>query len=112
MKKLLKILAAGLLIGANAAYAECGRPDTPAVPDGSAATEAELVETQTAVKNYMEKTNAYLECLAAEEAAAPEDEAPEVASARIAAHNQAVDDMEVLAAQFNEAVRAWKAQSE
>jgi hypothetical protein len=111
VKKLLQILPAGLLLVASGAYAECSRPGSPVVPDGAATTEAELVDAQTAVKEFMEGTNAYLECLAQEEADAPEDEAPEVGSARIAAHNQAVDDMEVIAEQFNIAVRAWKALS-
>ena len=111
MKKMLQILPVGLLLAMNAAYADCSRPDAPAMPDGATSSEAELAATQTSVKEYMAQTNVYLECLAQEEAKAPEDEAPQAASARIAAHNQAVDDMEVVAEQINGAVRAWKARS-
>ncbi|HJP04645.1 MAG TPA: hypothetical protein QF799_06370 [Gammaproteobacteria bacterium] len=110
VNKLLQILPASLLMVASVGYAECGRPEVPSVPDGALATEAELAAAQTAVKDYMAGTNVYLECLAQEEADGLESEAPEIAAERIAAHNQAVDDMEVLAEQFNTAVRAWKAQ--
>jgi hypothetical protein len=106
VKKLLQISLAGLLLVASAAYADCSRPKAPSVPDGSTATEAELVDAQTDVQEYMAATNAFLECLAQEE-----EVEPEVDAERIAAHNQAVDDMEEVAEQFNLAVRAWKAQS-
>ena len=100
------------LLATHLAFAECDRPTTPQLPDGGSSDLETMVEGQKAVKAYVAETEAYLDCLTDEGAAAAEEETPEQQHARIELHNQAVDDMESLAAAFNEEIRAYKAKSE
>lgn len=76
-----------------------------------------MIAGQKAVKQYMADMESYLACLTEENvAAAVEDEDPEVAAQRdelhTKRHNAAVEEMELLAARFNEQVRAYKGRSD
>ncbi|MEE4191037.1 MAG: hypothetical protein V2I66_05635 [Halieaceae bacterium] len=100
------------LLATQVAMAECSRPAAPQLPDGSSSDLEAMVEGQKAVKAYVAETEAYLDCLNEESAAAADEETPEQQLARIELHNEVVDDMEAVAAAFNEEIREYKAKSE
>jgi hypothetical protein len=97
-------------------HAECTRDNAPAIPDGSTATEADLVTAQQAMKAYMAKNAEYRACLDKEALAAtpPKGEKPtkeqvKLDKARTDAYNASVDEEAATAESFNAAVKAWKA---
>lgn len=102
------IAVAGLL--AFSTYA-CDSPSVVAVPDGARTTTDELLEVQTRVQAYMAAMEEYLACLdqQIEDARGPEDSPPENMQLLINRYNAAVDEMEAVAASFNEQVRAHRA---
>lgn len=100
------------LLATQLVLADCDRPTAPQLPDGGSSDLEAMVEGQKAVKAYVTETEAYLDCLNEEGAAAAEEETPEQQHARIELHNEAVDDMEALAAAFNEEIRAYKAKGQ
>lgn len=115
---ILKIsaIAAGLMAGQNA-LAACNYPQKIDLPNGAQATQEEMIAGQKAVKQYMADMNEFLDCLEAEtKGEAVDGEAVEVTAEReqilSKRHNAAVDEMETVAASFNEAVRAYKARQE
>ena len=92
----------------------CDYPARVGVPDGSTASEAEMIEGQKAVKSYMAAMEEYLECIdkesgAAEKAAEDEDAAKEQRAMLISKHNAAVDEMESVAEAFNQEIGAFNA---
>jgi hypothetical protein len=112
VKNSIYILGAVLMLAASTSYAGCDIAEAPpTMPDGSKATEAEMLATQEAIKVYISHSNEFMECLGQEARQAGDGDTPEAAAARVAAHNGAVDVQEKLAADFNEQIRAWKAQS-
>ncbi len=106
------ITAFFFLLATHTALAECDRPTAPQLPDGSSSDLETMVAGQKAVKVYVEETEAYLDCLNEEGAAVAAEETPEQQMARIDLHNEAVDDMEAVAAAFNEEIREYKAQGQ
>ena len=83
------------------------------MPDGTSATEAEMIAGQKAVKKFMADMDIYLECLDTEKnEAAVEGEDAEITAQReaitVKRHNAGVDELERMAAAFNEQVRAYK----
>lgn len=97
----------------------CDYPQRATIPNGVTATKEEMLAGQRAIKAYMAAMDEYLRCIDAEEKetqAAMSDISEEDRTVRSAAlakkHNAAVEEMELVAARFNEAVRAYKAQSE
>ena len=101
----------------QAASAACDYPGKVTIPDGASATKDEMLEGQRAIKTYMDAMNTYLDCIENETSAAgAPDESAEMAAEREALlakrHNAAVEEMELLAARFNEQVRAYKQRSE
>ena len=78
-----------------------------------------MIVGQRSVKAYMAAMDVYLECLDTDEkeavAALTEPSEEELASRAAAVtkkHNAAVEEMELTAARYNEAVRAYNAQSD
>lgn len=107
-----------LLLVAPAAFA-CDYPQRASVPDGQTASKDQMIEGQKSVKTYMAAMEAYLACLAADEEIAVaqlDDPSEEVLQQRQAMlgkrHNAAVEEMEIVAAEFNNEVRAYKAKAE
>lgn len=97
----------------------CDYPKRAKVPNGATATKQEMLEGQQQVKAYMAAMDEYLACIEKEEsetqASMPEltEEERSVRSAALTKkHNAAVEEMELIAARFNEAVRAYKASSD
>lgn len=108
---------AGFLAASAANAAECVYPRAPsAMPNGSTATQEEMVAGMKEVKAYNQSVNAYLTCLETEmnariEAAGPDAPAEQVEQIRAIQtkrHNAAVEELESHAARFNEQVRAFK----
>ena len=105
----VSLMAAICLLFTATANANCDFPKGILVPDGNTATEAELVATQAAIKQYMAAAEEYLACLDSEaEAIGPEITEDQI-RIRNMRHDAAVDEMEKLAAEFNAQVRALNA---
>lgn len=118
MNKTLRISVAALLFGAAPFAFACDYPQRADVPNGATATKDEMLAGQTAVKDYMTAMETYLACIEKEEqdtlATMPditEDERASRDAALTKKYNAAVQEMELVAAQFNEEVRAYKAQT-
>lgn len=110
LKKTLFVAAMALALSTQA-QAECETPQAPIVPDGNVASQDELVAAQQAMKSYQGTLVEYRECLAGmDSAVAPDSEEAEQQTASIlAAYNASVDSEQLVAEQFNAAVRAFKA---
>jgi hypothetical protein len=87
----------------------CDYPEAVNVPDGRNASKEEMVAGQQAVKAYMTAMEEYLDCLDSETNASGEEPTEEQRKILVSRHNAAVDEMETLAASFNEQVRAYRA---
>ncbi len=98
MKK-FTLTACLLLFTAGPAFADCTIGEPPSIPDGSSATEAQMVEASKAVKAYMVDTEEYQACLTAEGKKGKLD---------TSSFNKSTDRMEKLADQFNRQLRAFK----
>lgn len=112
----ITVLVAGVLLSAGA-HADCAYPKAPgSAPDGSTATEQEMLEGMRAVKDYNQRVTTYLECLEKEmneriEAAgpdAPPDQIAQIKTIHGKRHNAAVEELEAHAARFNEQVKVYK----
>ena len=103
------------LASGQALAEDCEKPERPVIPDGSTATEAELVEAQ----GFFAKNEAYRNCLDEKinSLKASHEDAPDEEKAAIAkmhesmtsAYNAAVDAEHDVGEEFNAAVRAFKA---
>ena len=114
------IAAAVLLVAAPLAFA-CDYPQKPEIPAGGTASKEEMVAASRAVKAYQNDMVGYRECIDTESTATIAEleigEADEetINNSKMAAakkYNASVDDEELVVARFNEAVRAYKAQSQ
>jgi hypothetical protein len=101
---------------AAAAIEDCSAPSPPAVPDAAKASHAEMVAAHTAFQAYDAATKTFTGCVDAavdrisqQFAQAGADELHTVKVLGIGAHNQAIDQEQALADQFNTQVRAYKA---
>ena len=108
-------IAAAILFFAPVAFA-CDYPKRAKIPDGATASTEQMLAGQKSVKVYMATMEEYLACIDTEDKDAKEssDGTSDEELARRKAttdkkYNAAVDEMEILAAQFNEEVRAYKA---
>lgn len=119
MKSVLSAVTAVFLFGSALTWAECERSEAPGIPDGSKASEQEMIEGQQNLKQYMASTETYLTCIDDVEKAAIEVEAKatepatedakvERAAAHTSAYNEAVQEMEAKAAEFNEQLKAYR----
>ena len=97
----------------------CDYPQSISIPNGSSATKDEMVAGQKGVKKFMTALEEYLVCIEDEDKqnrAGIEEPDPIVEAQRdemlVKKHNAAVDDMEKVAAEFNEEVKAYKARKD
>ena len=90
------------------AQGTCTAPTAPTIPDGSTASEEQLIETVTAIKAYQDEQNAYRQCLATEESSLGESITPEQKGALLQSYNDSVAQEEQVVAAWNEALRAFK----
>ena len=96
----------------------CDYPERVSIPNGNSATKDEMVTGQKGVKKYMADMQEYIACIEEEEEEDEQNRAgieePDliVEAQRdeilVKKHNAAIDDMEKVAARFNEEVRAYK----
>lgn len=110
-------IAATMIFAAPIALA-CEYPHRADVPDGTTATKEEMIAGQRGIKTYMSAMEEYLSCIetAEQETVAGTDDADEAGKQqRIEMYNKkynaAVDEMNLVAEQFNVQVRAYKERS-
>lgn len=113
----MKILISLMMVLAAPLTLACDYPHRVDVPDGTTATKDEMIAGQRAIKSYMSAMDEYLSCIeAAEQETIATDEADTSGKQqRIEMYNKkynaAVDEMNLLAEQFNVQVRAYKERS-
>ena len=97
----------------------CDYPQRIEIPNGSSATKDEMVAGQSGVKKFMADMEKYLKCIEDEDnrnRAGIEEPDPIVEAQRdemlVKKHNAAVEDMEKVAALFNDEVRSYKNRSD
>jgi len=91
------------------AQTECAVPEAPPIPDGSAASEQELVNTVTAFKSYQQELIDFRECLTTYEEELGEEITPQQQRRVIGDYNESVETEETLAIELNEAIQAYRA---
>jgi hypothetical protein len=115
MMKALYLIALTASLGLSAvAHADCAYPKAPEkIPDGSSASEAEMLDAMKAFKAYDTDVNAYIACLDADTKAKSADGSPagaiiQMKSMQAKKQKAAVDELTDKAAKFNAQVRAFK----
>lgn len=118
MRRVLTTLAFSLLFTGLPALA-CDYPARAKIVNGTTATKDEMIASQKSVKAYLAAMDEYLACIDEEEKAARAElvepdaqtilERQELLAKK---HNAAVEEMEIVAAEFNEQVRAYKERSD
>ena len=112
------ILIAVLSLAIAPVALACDYPMKPELPNGASASKDDMLSAQKSVKEYMATMETYLTCIDTEEKAtiASGDFSDEEKVNREAAlnkkYNAAVEEMELIAARFNEEVRDYKAQGQ
>ncbi|HXS28034.1 MAG TPA: hypothetical protein VN730_10250 [Steroidobacteraceae bacterium] len=102
--KFYAAVAAALVISMPA-LADCTLPPPPSkIPNGSTASEQEMLAAMNTLKEYNGDVNVYLKCLDYE---VKQNRMP--ASVRDAKNNSAVTELQTVADKFNQQVRAFKA---
>lgn len=92
-KQLVLTALVGLLMS-GPTFAVCIRPADPEIPSGDTASGADMLKAKKAVETYVAEVEKYLDC-------------------GVDSLNQkrAIDEMERVAARFNEELRVYKAKS-
>ena len=120
MNRLIQIATfVALTFMAQGSFA-CDYPKRVDVPDGATASKDEMIAGQRGVKSYISEMETYLACIEAEEAQAMlalGDEVDEEAKLQREEmfnkkYNAAVEEMNLVAEEFNVQVRAYKAKSQ
>jgi len=98
------------------AFAECVYPKSPdSAPNGSTATEAEMIAGMQVYKKYDAEVSAYLNCLDLEantritEAGENQEQIKQIKAMAAKKHNAAIDELSARAEEFNGQLRAFKA---
>jgi hypothetical protein len=79
------------------------------MPDGATATREQMLAAQAQVRAYQAAMNEFVACIDSEDEAAGEQAPGEFKSLMADRHNAAVDEMQGVAAAFNEQLRAFRA---
>jgi len=116
MNKTIKTaFSVSLLFIAQGAFA-CDYPQRVDMPNGTTATKDEMIAGQKDVKKYMATMDTYLACIEAEEAQAvielgeiDEETSRQREEMFNKKYNAAVEEMNLVAEEFNIQVRAYKA---
>jgi hypothetical protein len=120
MKALISIAVLGLA-AAGSAYGACSYPQPPTkMPDGNTATMEDMQAAAKAVRQYDADINAYVACLKLEHdqsvakdgASLSDDRRKEMERMQVQKHNAAIDELESVAARFNEQVKVFKAKND
>lgn len=110
------LLGAAILAGpvhaAELDLSNCKFPAKPAVPDGSKASEDEMVNASGAIKVYLAESQKGRDCLDAAKAALGEEPMTEEQQAQYTiVYNASVDADHAVGDAWNQAVKAYKAQN-
>lgn len=118
MMRLFTLAIVAFVFSSSLALA-CDYPKRTKIPNGATATKDEMISGQQDVKNYMASMDEYLACIENEEKETlatltdlTDEERTVRAETLVKKHNAAVEEMELLAARFNEEVRAYKENAE
>lgn len=102
--KLCAAFAAAIVISVPA-LADCTLPPPPSkIPNGTTASEQEMLSAMSTLKEYNGDVDVYLKCLDYE---VKQNRMP--ASVRDAKNNSAVSQLQAIADKFNQQVRVFKA---
>ena len=100
----LAVLSAACGVSLQAHADQCRLPPAPSkIPDGSTATQQEMMTAMETIKQYNDDVQTYLKCLdfeARQNQLTPSDQTT--------LHNAAVDQLSHVADQFNTQVRTFK----
>jgi hypothetical protein len=115
MNKIIKsAVSVAIFFIAQGALA-CDYPNRVDLPDGATATKEDMIAAQKGVKAYMASMDEYLGCIEGDEAAAvlslgdvDEDTKRQRADLFNKKYNAAVEQMNLVAEEFNVQVRAYK----
>lgn len=86
----------------------CPMPTGPVIPDGSRATQDDMVSAQQALKTYIENGNTYLGCLEDTETQWGDAKTVNQAAVINYLYNAIVEDLQNRADAFNEALAAFR----
>ena len=118
MNKITKMVCSVIAIFMAPLALACDYPTRADVPDGATATKEEMIAGQRGVKSYMGVMEEYLSCIEAAEqetVAGPNEKDEEARQQRIdmlnKKYNAAVEEMNLVAEEFNTQVRAYKERS-
>ncbi len=116
MNRTSKILGTVVLLFSAQSAIACDYPARVSIPNGSSATKEEMIAGQRDVKAFVASMETYLDCLLEEEkttraqlddlSAEDEQMREDMLNKK---YNAAVEEMEKVAARFNEEVQAYKA---
>ena len=111
------VISVALILITQSAFA-CDYPERVDMPNGATASKDEMLAGQKGVKNYMANMDTYLACIEAEEAQAvielgeiDEETSRQREEMFNKKYNAAVEEMNLVAEEFNIQVRAYKAKS-
>lgn len=110
-KAVAVIAVAALTAASHAAeldLAHCKFPEPPVVPDGSVATEAEMGQAGSDVREFVSGMQSSLECLTSVETSMGDAITEEQQAQLVAIYNNGVDQMNAVAQNYNQQVRAFK----
>jgi hypothetical protein len=109
MKVLTSCVLAAIATGYGLDAAACEAPSPVAIPDGATSTREQMLAAQAQVKAYNVSMNEFIACIDSELDAQGEQAPDEFKSLMVSRHNNAVAEMEGVAASFNEQLRAFRA---
>jgi hypothetical protein len=119
MKQIIRLISTTLLLALASTGFACDYPTRVDVPDGITASKEDMLIGQREVKKFVADMEIYLECIVDEEKKsrlAADNLEPEEEQLREdllnKKYNAAVDDMEIVAANFNVAVQSYKDRDE
>ena len=119
MKNIIRFISTTLLLALTSAGFACDYPAKVDMPNGMTATKEDMLSGQRNVKKFVADMEVYLECIVAEEKESlsqtenldsEEEQLREDLLNK--KYNAAVDDMEIVAANFNAAVQSYKKRDE
>jgi len=119
MKTMTKLLISLLAVFAAPSVLACDYPNRTDIPDGNTATKEEMIAGQRGVKTYMGAMETYLSCIedAEQKTVAGADTTDEASKQQKIdmlnkKYNAAVEEMNLVAEEFNMQVRAYKDRSD
>ncbi|MDJ0710268.1 MAG: hypothetical protein QNJ14_07765 [Woeseiaceae bacterium] len=115
MNRLIKLAVFVALVSIASGAQACDYPKRATVPDGATASKEDMIAGQRGVKDYMAAMETYLSCIEAAEAAAvlelgdlddgAKRQRDEMFNKK---YNAAVEEMNLVAEEFNLQVRAYR----